>query len=806
MTDRTCPDPATLEALLDDALPAARQAALAEHLERCEACRGRLDRLAMPTQFLAADGAVEPIPPPGSGFAPPRALIEAWQRQVAPPGATSRPFDPAAAIRGRLEPAQEPGEIGRLGPFRVLRVLGQGGMGVVVLAFDPTLRRPVAIKLMQPDLAAHPEARERFLREARSAAAVRHESVVTIHAVENDGDRPYLVMEYVPGRSLQHRLDAEGPLATEEVARLGAQIADGLASAHAQGLVHRDVKPANILIDERTGQAKLCDFGLARAGDDPSLTRVGFIAGTPEYLAPEQAWGHPLDHRTDLYSLGATLYAASTGRPPLTAPSTLGLLRKLGRVSPPSVRALAPQTDARLARLIGQMLATNPAGRPHSAREVAEALRALPGSRPRRRPGWQTAAAAALCAAGLLGAWLASGPRREAQEAPSAPIPASVIPEPEPSASGPFVLDGGRRFATLAGAVAAAQGDAVIEVATPGPHETTPIDLGSRALTIRAAEGVTPTLVLAPRPGGTWEPGLVSGAALTLEGLVLRSSVRPEAPRFASPRSFSVIVVRGGPLRATRCRFEVGTHSACLAVLEGSGEIRDCHFAAADGVGLCWAPASGRSMLVEQALFTAHTAVAVQFDEAGSGPDRATIQLDRATIRAGGAVRILNTTGFTAPPRLFVRVRVERSILDATRILTIVRSPAAGRGPGEFQVGAVMRQLRKHLSWQGRANLYPDAAAWLAYSTRGLSSDQPFAGPDNLSDWGRLWGRDEVDSRQLALEFRGPRDSADPADHALATPAGTSGEPDTEPPGADVRRIGPRPLADASVTARSGSR
>src|SRR5262249_40776881 len=152
-----------------------------------------------------------------------------WQRQVPSAMKTQRTHDPAAAILARLDPAEGTDELGRLGPYRILQILGQGGMGIVLLASDPTLRRPVAIKVMLPELAAHQEARERFLFEARSAAAVQHENVVVIHAVECRGDVPYLVMEYVAGRSLQHRLNSEGTLPPEQVAQLGAQIAEGLA-------------------------------------------------------------------------------------------------------------------------------------------------------------------------------------------------------------------------------------------------------------------------------------------------------------------------------------------------------------------------------------------------------------------------------------------------------------------------------------------------------------------------------------------------------------------------------------------------
>ena len=162
-------------------------------------------------------------------------------------------------------------------------------MGIVLRAHDPALDRQVAIKVLAPGLHAGVHARRRFAREARAAAAVVHEHVVAIHAVDEWEGLPYLVMQYVAGRSLQERIDRGGPLRTEEILRIGMQAASGLAAAHAQGLVHRDVKPANILLENGVERVKLTDFGLARAVDDSSLTHSGVVAGTPQYMAPEQA-------------------------------------------------------------------------------------------------------------------------------------------------------------------------------------------------------------------------------------------------------------------------------------------------------------------------------------------------------------------------------------------------------------------------------------------------------------------------------------------------------------------------------------
>jgi DNA-binding beta-propeller fold protein YncE len=286
-------------------------------------------------------------------------------------------------------------------------------MGVVLKAFDPGLGRLVAIKVLAPQWATSAAARRRFAREARAAAAVNHPNVVAIHAVDSAEGLPYLVMQYVPGQSLQQRLDA-GPLPLAEVLRIGKETALGLAAAHEKGLVHRDVKPANILLEEGTGRVKLTDFGLARAWNDASVTQSGFLAGTPQYMAPEQARGEPVDHRGDLFSLGSVLYAMCTGRPPFRAATTLAVLRHVSESEPTPVRQLNPNTPDWLVRTMNQLLTKNPAKRMQSAAELARLLEYRltrlqnghdrEGDKPaRRRWAWAAAAALAL-GLGLLAA------------------------------------------------------------------------------------------------------------------------------------------------------------------------------------------------------------------------------------------------------------------------------------------------------------------------------------------------------------------------------------------------------------------
>jgi WD40 repeat protein len=273
-----------------------------------------------------------------------------------------------------LTASSKPGSLGRLGHYEVLEVVGRGGMGVVCRAFDETLHRVVAIKAMAAELAVNPTARQRFTREAQAAAAVCHDHVVTIHAVDDVHRPPYLVMQYVEGVSLQDKLDRGGPLGLREILRIGMQAAAGLAAAHAQGLVHRDIKPANILLENGVERVKITDFGLARAAGDGKLTGSGVVAGTPQYMAPEQARGDSVDYRCDLFSLGSVLYALCTGRPPFAADNAMAVLRKVCDETPVPIRDINPQIPPWLVAVVARLQAKNPAERFPSAAEVGKLL------------------------------------------------------------------------------------------------------------------------------------------------------------------------------------------------------------------------------------------------------------------------------------------------------------------------------------------------------------------------------------------------------------------------------------------------
>jgi urea transport system substrate-binding protein len=345
-----------------------------------------------------------------------------------------------------LAPPQSPEELGWLGHYRVLEVLGRGGMGVVFLAEDTHLQRRVALKVMLPDLVASSAARERFLREARAGAALKSDHVVVVYQVGLDRDIPFLSMELLYGESLEDRLHRGERFAPREVLRIGREIADGLAAAHEQGLIHRDVKPANIWLEAPNGRVKVLDFGLARVtGSRSHLTQTGRVVGTPEYMSPEQARGEEVDARSDLFSLGAVLYALCSGHKPFQGSTVMAVLTSLAVDTPRPVRDLNPEVPPALADLVSRLLEKDPARRPASAHEVRALLQAIEAGMPggsnaalapapaapaspahatpqagsaRRVPRWLVPAGilagiVLLGTIGLLAGWFRSGPRGE---------------------------------------------------------------------------------------------------------------------------------------------------------------------------------------------------------------------------------------------------------------------------------------------------------------------------------------------------------------------------------------------------------
>jgi hypothetical protein len=256
------------------------------------------------------------------------------------------------------------------GRYSIERELGRGGMGIVLLARDVALDRPVAIKLLPQHLATDPTGRARFLQEARTAAGLSHPNIVPIHVVEEHGPLVFFVMGYVEGETLRERVERGGPLPPRLAMKLLQEVAWALGYAHQRGVIHRDIKPDNIMIERATDRAMVTDFGIALGGRDVGSSD-GAVIGTARYMSPEQACGEPVDARSDLYSLGATFFFALTGRAPFEGPSVPAILVKQVSASPPRLEALKPETPGKLATIIDRCLEKAPDQRPQTGEEVA---------------------------------------------------------------------------------------------------------------------------------------------------------------------------------------------------------------------------------------------------------------------------------------------------------------------------------------------------------------------------------------------------------------------------------------------------
>jgi serine/threonine protein kinase len=347
----SCPAPHTLEQFALGKLPDFASATLNDHLAGCTICSDAVEGLKK-SSLGGQTGQ--------NGADPTRISTEQF------------PF---------LSRAENANELGRLGQYRILKVLGEGGMGIVFQAQDATLERLVALKVMKPQTSTSDVSRKRFNQEARAAASIQHDHIVTIYHVGEDNGIPYLAMPFLQGESLENRLRRSSRLPVAEILRIGREVAEGLAAAHARGMIHRDIKPANIWLEDLGSdippRVKILDFGLARVGGDQfqHLTRTGVVMGTPGYMAPEQARGlEGIDHRCDLFSLGCVLYHMATGREPFRGEDVMATLMALALEEPPPIRQFNPEAPQALADLVSKLMAKNPDERPTSIGGVCKAL------------------------------------------------------------------------------------------------------------------------------------------------------------------------------------------------------------------------------------------------------------------------------------------------------------------------------------------------------------------------------------------------------------------------------------------------
>jgi serine/threonine protein kinase len=352
--DLRCPTPQKLQDFALGILPKEDALWLQRHVIDCPRCRAAIEE-------LGGKAALEET------LGPPNRQAARHETPTQEDKASKR------SDYAFLSPPAGPGEIGRLGDYCVIRLLGEGGMGLVFLAEDIHLGRPVALKVMKPALQSDAEGWQRFVREARMMAAVKHDNLVTVYQAGQAGEVFYFAMELLEGESLGDWLKRHPRADPAEVVRLGREIARGLAAIHQHHLVHRDLKPANIWLEGRQRRVKILDLGIVRHTKD-ELTLTGTVLGTPGYMSPEQARGDPVDARSDLFSLGCVLYTLATGTRPFTGNSSMAVLTALAVDKPTPVHERNPQVPEPLSDLIMQLLAKRADMRPQSADEVLDRL------------------------------------------------------------------------------------------------------------------------------------------------------------------------------------------------------------------------------------------------------------------------------------------------------------------------------------------------------------------------------------------------------------------------------------------------
>ena len=567
---QNCPaDDALLEVIVD-AGGEGSTGEIERHLGHCPRCQRRLEEMSGTGEICATMPPATIAPGEAKESNEFDAFIERMQDRgalslgaILADGTECEPHPERDNYSAILEPPTHPHLVGMLDDYEIEEKVATGGMGIVFKARDPALDRTVAIKVLNTALGDAAEGRERFVREAKAAAALDHENILPIYQVNHSAKAPFLVMPFIEGQTLEDVMCERGaPLPPEEIRNIVRQVASGLAIAHDRGLIHRDIKPANILMEPGTDRIRIADFGLARTVWDPALTQSGVITGTPLFMSPEQAGDEPVDARSDLFSLGAMTYYLATAKYPFAAARSLTVLRKVRDEEPVPVAELNAETPPWLAGLISRLMKKDPADRPQSAEEILAMLehpeatsdevptaRASPKSSTspaKRRPmPFILASCGALAGIAAVAIALrdnfapsdhsdsislaADGDQQRAAVAAES-LTANIIRrsgDTEPAAS---LTEAGRKVRA---------GDVIELSTTNGTAFITPTIRINKAITIRAAEGHTPVIEAAG-------PVFQTASALRIEGLHLRSTVS----------NTPVIRTGGRDLTITNCRIE----------------------------------------------------------------------------------------------------------------------------------------------------------------------------------------------------------------------------------------------------------
>jgi serine/threonine protein kinase len=664
--------------------------------------------------------------------------------------------------------------------FQFVELLGRGGMGAVWKAYESSLDRHVAIKLLASHLASSDLARKRFLQEARSAACVVDDHVVTIHGVDEENGTPYLVMSYIRGKSLEQVLNSGCRLDTNTAIAIARHVGFALRAAHQSGVMHRDVKPGNILIEQNTGRAMLVDFGLARAVDAAALTRTGFVAGTPEYMSPEQIVGTKVDHRTDLYSLGAVLFRALAGRPPFQGETAISVAHQIVHQETPQLQAENPDLPVWLSCLVQRLMSKDVTARFQSADELLETLEKGENSdtacstrdAPRHRLlGPQSIPmCVGLVALGVLSMAISAGwsnwptPAQYRDLISAKPSPTSGVEQPSCVVHQP---DGSNfTFATFAEAVREAQDGAVVELSDRNKLIwRSGGAIGAKRLTIRAMKGSSPTIRV--EAGDSRSDALDINGELILEGLRIELS-----PRANALAETTCIVARTGSSITLQNCFLIDENSearnACVRV-EGNGRctFRDTAIVTAPlSAAVHVQPGRRAQVTIQNCLLICRAVVATATDQADQNSNPCSVLLSGNTIRARTCLE-LSVDKATRKAIATVAITAEQNLIEVWSVETLV-VPATGDLAADEATS--LHYARTAILWEGDGNLFSIRSdsqrpqwgpAFCRFKSGGLRPLPTRHGPKNLLSWQDFCQSESDRSMLRQVQFAQPRPSRD---------------------------------------------
>jgi serine/threonine protein kinase len=779
-----CPDESVLVRLIAGDLATEEALILESHLTQCASCREQIERLsevpaieALVGESLAGDSLNGPSVQSSSlrGVME-RLLIESQLIN----GSINFAASPTRNVLPTLQPSVRPGFIGRLGDIDIRKVIGRGGMGVVFEGEDSLLNRTVAVKVLSPHLVSDGEAKSRFLREARAAAALTHENVVSIHAINEADGMPYLVLQFITGESLAEKLKRERKLDFEEVLRIGIETARGLSAAHKQGLVHRDIKPANILLESESGAVRITDFGLAKYTDSDSITKLGCIAGTPAYMSPEQSTSDELDNRSDLFSLGVVLYEASTGVSPFAAESPFVTLNNIRTHEPISVCKLNSSLPTWFGTTIERLLAKRPAERFESAAALAEALelrRVTPSPQPAfTKPSlrWMLLAAACLTAFAVgVTIYFGSTYFKSSKEIGKENTASATI-------IGFVVDEQSQAYATLDDAVEAAKDNSLITIHGDGPFPSKSVFITGKRLTIRAAAGFVPRFTPTDSYAGT-PRFIASDSDLRIEGIEVRWPIDAPPLDINSPQmgfddtAERCVISTAGQLHVTHCRIIAGRLGTCLGAGSGNISITNSHLVSSSGVGIAWRTTVSQ-VHVEQSLF--ESKAACLFKSSAGTSDSTTIRFDSNTVVTERVFNVLAANQVRKP----IELQVNHSVLNSQVVVSVILFG----GFRSFQELRMTEVLDEAVAWHDDSNVYRLDTVYLAVNPVRQPLGMISSNLDSLEEWLTFWN--QLDSKSFEGKIKlsgGPAFSLEVIESA-------SGNVVLDKLGADLSNVGPR--------------